>query len=352
MSGKITALLATLTLLPTAAAADDAASSRRYHPVAASTAADALAHRVAATEASLTHGGGQKSTQKCSKGCDCCYCPVWTIRAEAVFLQRSRADNRPLLRDTETGPILLDVDDLDSDFDPGWRLTAIRDLDACTALEISFLAIDSWNSSGSAEGDDIFITVPGTQVPGNGTATFDYSTSFYSTEINLRRRMGSYWSWLVGFRWIELHDELTADYNVDGFGPDTLSIDTDNHMYGAQVGLERSGYWGAARIDLWAKAGIFANNADQSTSVASGVSVSAEDTSTAYLGELGIAVSVPVSRRLSIRGGYQVIWLENVALAPNQYATTDLTLVPPIASVHDTGDLTIDGFFLGLEGTW
>jgi hypothetical protein len=51
-----------------------------------------------------------------------------------------------------------------------------------------------------------------------------------------------------------------------------------------------------------------------------------------------------------MRFGYQALWLEGVALAPDQLPVTDVTV--PFALVDTSGDVFFHGGFVGLEAVW
>jgi hypothetical protein len=49
---------------------------------------------------------------------------------------------------------------------------------------------------------------------------------------------------------------------------------------------------------------------------------------------------------LAVRGGYQLMWLEGVALAPEQIPVNNL-IAPAIAAVDTSGGLFLDGATVG-----
>ena len=134
---------------------------------------------------------------------------------------------------------------------------------------------------------------------------------------------------LAGFRWVNLRENL-----VGALAPPTISWEppfwnatTTNNLYGFQIGadgkiLER----GRFSIDGLVKAGIFDNNAEQTTAVSvihkSVYSASASTNHAAFVGETGLQCKYQVTKGLSLRAGYEVIWLEGVALAPGQIQET------------------------------
>ena len=90
---------------------------------------------------------------------------------------------------------------------------------------------------------------------------------------------------------------------------------------------------GRFSIDGLVKAGIFDNNAEETTAVSvipkQVRSASASTNHAAFVGETGLQCKYQVTKGLLLRAGYEVIWLEGVALAPGQiqetYITTNLS---------------------------
>jgi hypothetical protein len=52
---------------------------------------------------------------------------------------------------------------------------------------------------------------------------------------------------------------------------------------------------------------------------------SASTNHAAFVGEAGLQCKYQITKRLLLRGGYEVIWLQGVALAPDQIQETYIT---------------------------
>jgi hypothetical protein len=188
----------------------------------------------------------------------------------------------------------------------------------------------------------------------------DYGSDLYSAEINLRRRCLGRLDLLAGMRWVELRE----DFHVIGPNPlspapdvryDTL---TGNSMYGFQIGAEAKVFdrCGPLRIDGFIKAGIYANDGHQETStrgnLGSVVTAAAGGDNTSFLGEAGLSALYRLDDHLAVRGGYQVMWIEGVALAPDQLPHTDVTSSPATATLDAHGGLFYHGVQVGLEARY
>ena len=87
---------------------------------------------------------------------------------------------------------------------------------------------------------------------------------------------------------------------------------------------------GRFSINGMIKAGIFGNNAEETTAVSIDRTVFWESASTnhvAFLGETGLQCKYQVTQRLLLKLGYEAMWLQGVALAPGQNSGNLLLLV-------------------------
>ena len=172
------------------------------------------------------------------------------------------------------------------------------------------------------------------QKPGQGMA-WDYATQLYNAEFNVRWNPCCQVTMLAGFRWVNLGEKL-----VGALEPPTIRTEppfwdttTNNNLYGLQVGADWK-IWQRGRfsIDGLAKAGIYDDNAEETTAVSViAKQVRQASTSTnhaAFVGETGLQCTYQVTERLLLKAGYEAIWLEGVALAPGQVQETYCVVLP------------------------
>ncbi|MHB8954098.1 MAG: BBP7 family outer membrane beta-barrel protein [Pirellulaceae bacterium] len=304
---------------------------------------------------------------------DCTACNVcyrWQVWANALFLTRSSAENLALAfgdPNTPKGSEVFGSDDLNFGFGWGPQVGLFYCLDPCNSIGVEFYAIDDWTSTGEAAGN---ISVqfpslpylpellnPNDPISGYGVATFRYSSNLYNTEINFRHRTNVDWlTTLAGFRWIEIGEQFDTLFATGGTTPH-YSINVNNHLYGFQLGavanVRNSSPW---FFDGWLKAGIFANAADQDTTEdftsAGGVVTftAAEDSDMAFAGDIGVSLGRRLTDRLSARLGYMALWIEGVALAPEQLDNSDPS--SGVVSLDSSGGVFYHGGFVGLEYLW
>jgi hypothetical protein len=176
-----------------------------------------------------------------------------------------------------------------------------------------------------------------------------YASQLHSGEINLRRSLDCRTTWLAGFRWVELHEFALAQASGASGSGDT-AIRTHNHLYGCQIGAERV-FWdgcGGFRLDGYIKAGVYGNSGGHlavSTGSFSVPDAYVREDHTAFVGQYGFIGHYPLTEFLSVFGGYELMWIDGVALAPNQ--------LPNPTPSTDFGDTAFyHGGILGITGSF
>ena len=152
-----------------------------------------------------------------------------------------------------------------------------------------------------------------------------YNSQLNSAEINWLHPWGDRVTWLVGFRWLELQDNIRYHITFPAF---TANYDwnEDNHLYGAQLGtdLNLGSLTGPLTIDCVLKAGVYGNAADNDFSLRPSTgglfTGGGSGTDTAFVGEIGVTMAYQFTNHLAVRGGYQLLFIDGVALSSNQAA--------------------------------
>ena len=282
--------------------------------------------------------------------CQPCCCPRWTASADFIIFDRIGSVNQtlvervpgnvPLTELSNTfGSEALNSKDFQQGFYGGPRVGLIRHGDNDWDLELSFFQIDGWSIAKTIGPDNppdwLVMRAPGgflqTQDHATQAMAWEYTSRLDNAEINLRWNPGCPVTLLAGFRWVNLHENLQGVLvpPTFTFEPPFWNATTTNNLYGCQCGadgiiLER----GRFSMDGWVKAGIYDNNADETTGVSIFKVVRPSSASTnhaAFVGETGLQCKFQITKRLLLKAGYQAMWLEGVALAPGQIQETFLT---------------------------
>ncbi len=285
----------------------------------------------------------------------CASCDArWSVTVGSVFLNRSKARPGTLVLDGTTTAELSNV----ADFDPGWaagpQVELSRHFDSDWDFSVRYFSIDGWQAARSLA-DTGNLRVPlVSDDPADffDTASASYSSRVYSTELNLKRRWGDRLRLLAGFRWVELHEQVSAEaYSpaLEGM----FDIGSSNYLYGFQVGAESLLYQhGPLQFDGYLKAGIYGNHIRGSV-YGDGTNYHEEGSATAsytsFLGELGLTAKYQFNSHWSAYCGYQLMWLEGVVLAGDYVSS----MADPSASYNlFDGAAFYHGAQVGLAFTW
>ncbi|MCA9246452.1 MAG: BBP7 family outer membrane beta-barrel protein [Planctomycetales bacterium] len=163
--------------------------------------------------------------------------------------------------------------------------------------------------------------------------------------------------YFVGLRYIDFSEELAIRSNDLQEGISTYRVRTYNNLYGGQIGLRRRRCWGRWSLEGTGKAGIYANDASQVQdpiydfpNIQYRSRREAEDTVAAFAGELNLSGIYHINDIWGIRGGYNLLWIEGVALAPDQLDFTDTALSG--TTIDTNGSVFFHGASIGLEARY
>jgi hypothetical protein len=280
---------------------------------------------------------------------------------------------------------VLSADDLSDEFEAGAHLVVGRSLGAWYRVEAVYwggyassdsAAVRNFDENEFGGVGNLFSVLsdfgnpPIVGLDYNDLVRIDYTSRLQGGELNVRRRMTKCASplevsFLVGARYMRIEESF--DYRTESAEPPVLGsinqvgVQTDNDMFGAQVGLLSQWLAGPrCWIDFELKGGIFNNlatldsdyrNTDENgaTSVVLG---SDEATKTAWMLELSLMLNHQFTRHLTFRVGYYAMWLSGVALGPdNLTANADVFGLGPVL-VDDAGRAVFHGPGIGLVGAW
>jgi hypothetical protein len=309
--------------------------------------AAALGQDDAAADRLVAGDGEDSPPSSCAGSCDvgCCpsCCPRWTASADFIILDRIGGGNQPLVvrvphpgPPTAPGVEALNSSEFQQGFSGGPKLDLIRHGDSGYDLELSYFQIDGWSSDRSIGPDKpedwLVMSAPGFLQTNQRLAIqsmdWDYATKLYNAELNVQWNPCDRVTMLAGFRWVNLSESLVGTLNPTTF-PSEQSYwnfwngTTTNNLYGFQIGADGK-LWQRGRLSIGAlvKAGIFDNNAEETTEISvifkQQRTASATTNAAAFVGEAGLQCKYQLTNGLLLRAGYEAIWLQGVALAPQQ----------------------------------
>ncbi len=314
--------------------------------------------------------------------------PRWyDITADFVYLSRDKATRLiNFTSDGVLGDIVLSTDNFDFDPSASLQLTGAYQVFAGGALEFTYLGLNNFSSSASVASPDneLFSIISdfGTNPIGGYDETdrsqyqsISYSSSIDSFELHLRRRWQGpncrlQGSWLAGVRYLYLLEDFQY-YTLGGYDPQiqqnrgsmTYDTTTKNSLTGFQAGG-----------DMWTsiipgisfggelKAGIYGLYGQQSTHIIATTTSppftqeiyeKQHGDDLAFVGQGNIMVVYKTSPNWALRGGYTFMFLDGVALAPENFnATAPFSTGRTTQSLNDNGNVFYHGFTAGLEWMW
>jgi hypothetical protein len=293
----------------------------------------------------------------CSNG-GCCW-PKWYVQGGAMFLWRNNgAVNQPVVESNIDQSTLLDTHSADFDTGIGPRILIGMRTSANEAWMVQYFSAFDFDGNSS-------ITVPGgLAAPGSlgqtGTdwsfadqMSIHYTSEINNFEINHMRTWGN-WSFLAGFRFLDLNE----DYDITSIsGADTsfYNVHTRNDLFGAQLGGRYRQCYGRFFWDFTGKAGVYGNAAQQTQLLTDNDNTTVDRDSishkgtVAFVGDLNLSVGFQLNCVWAFRCGYNLMWIDEVALAPDQL---DFDVSSAGTGIHTGGDVFLQGINVGLEGHW
>lgn len=316
------------------------------------------------------------------------------VQAALPALWYASAEFVPLIRDqdesiafqslgTGTQNIALGTGDFEHNFAAGGRVTLGVALTDEYRLEGTWLGAHSWDDRALINDDSpnpaggngrlysIFTNFGRPAQIGldfNRQALIEMESDFQSGEINIRKRLllppGPFEAnALIGARILQIDDGFryfsASELPLVGGTTNNLATQTSNDLVGIQLGLQ--GQWlttNCSWIDLDLKGALCNNSAEQVTRYdvtdAGGTATTigtAERDVTSFAGEVAVWFNYQMTRSITIRAGYQSLWVTGLALADENAAQplSNLSLGGPLLE-HD-GQITYHGPNLGLIWT-
>ncbi len=140
---------------------------------------------------------------------------TWKADASVLYLHRSTPGSRTLLTDP-SGAGLFDATQLEFPYEAGPRIS-LTALD-CEGwgFEANYFGIDGWSTTtdiphGSLPSGRAFLVVDSVNKIPLSDAHFESIARLYSTELNFRKPLFGNFSFLAGFRWLEMTDNYLAE---------------------------------------------------------------------------------------------------------------------------------------------
>lgn len=211
---------------------------------------------------------------------------------------------------------------------------------------------------------------------GSSRQTLAYSSNYKSFEANyhVKQRLGrdqlvmdpnGSWhraahgelerEYLTGLRYMQLSDRL--DWQAEDIGAVNSDgrylINTNNDLFGFQVGGGVSYQASRWSVGFLTKGGVYLNDALANSDLTftdedfDDSRLRLRENQLSFIGEFKLQSRFHLTPNVSVRGAYELMFVNNVAMAPSQ-----ATFIPEFAYLNTTGDPFMHGVSFGLEGYW
>ncbi len=275
---------------------------------------------------------------------------------------RSRPDTRPLAVSATDATQQINGSDFEFDITPGIEAGIIGyDVAPQLDFEVRAMWLEDWTSTATESFTDttvgISATPPlGTTGPRSGFALYD--SRFISAEFNAHYRMPQLvqgCTVLLGIRAIRLDERLNITLTDPNAAlPDELvRTRTNNRLIGLQLGVDKV----FANDCSWClkftgRAGLYGNNGHQRSRLISLATppvtfpAGEDGGNLAFQAELGVSGKFRLSPCANLIASYRVMFLDGVALAPDQISATNFLTR---TGYDSNGSLLLHGVTIGVE---
>lgn len=338
------------------------AQTASYYSGALTPTDEALSNPIPTAPAPGLMNSNQCGCSDCTCGgcgsCDCCNnCwPRWYVQAEAIFLWRNNDSVvRPVIMASPTDSTVFNTRSADFDTGVGPRTLIGLRTSENTGWECQYFSALAMSGSADISSPDQLVAADNfAQLWGVlDAARIDYDSELHNVEVNYYRSWNTL-SLLGGFRFVRLSENYGLD--VIGGGSDFYDVNAENNLFGGQLGGRWRECCGQFYFDFTGKAGVFGNDANQSQYLTSGGGSSIDRNFTSYescvafVGDLNLSVGFRFSKVWAARCGYNVLWIDQVAMAADQL---DFNVGSNAGrAISTSGDVFLHGINVGLEGRW
>ena len=166
--------------------------------------------------------------------------------------------------------------------------------------------------------------------------------------------------WFAGFRYVNIGSDLNiaaSAYPAPYTENAAYTVHAGNRLFGGQLGGRLRGTLNRFGLELTGKAGIYGNAADQSQTVVDYPNYPLRPTTStlggdvAFMGEINLSGIYRLSDAWSLKAGYNLIWIEGLALAPDQL-DFNIATSPSGNQLSTDGGIFLYGANVGIEARW
>lgn len=300
------------------------------------------------------------------------------VSVDAVFLRADELlEGAPALTAVGIGltsPRINSLDSMSTDYEAGWRIAGRLDLGPLSVFEATYMGLADTDVSNRVVSSVVtgqllgasqpnFLFTPASAdasavlIPALDAADvhdLNFQSELHSSELTYRR----YWvghnprfsgTYLLGARYVRNTQDFTFAAS-GGTAGGAVNWNSENDLVGAQFGGDMwIGLRQGLRFGLEGKSGIYNNRFKFSNTNTFGAgSAVSEGNQIAYIGEFGAQMVADIWPSVSLKGGYQVLYMNSLVNVANNIDGVDFVT----NAVNTQGDALYHGFNAGLEYIW
>lgn len=288
------------------------------------------------------------------------------FQADVLYLARfSDAGEQPIAVSLPPGSqTVLSTNDarLSNKWRPGMMYTLGFNLDQVAQIEATYWGLNVWKNSNGASDPAGNLGLAGNLA--NSTTDFifanrmgiDYVSRINNAEASYKQTINGV-TLLAGFRYLRLLETFDINSTSSIFGTTSdYNVSSVNNLIGGQFGLGYTQEMGPFNLGILGKIGPYANVVHQTTIVQDfGNTILLRNSQkdglpVSTLGEVQVNGVYRVTDWFSVHAGYRFIWIQNVALAPDQLDLNNSPASARILNPHN--HLLLQGFSAGAEIRW
>jgi hypothetical protein len=282
--------------------------------------------------------------------------PKWSVNVGALILERSNPQPAQIIHPIGSTATISNASDFSfNSVSAAPDITVFRRLRWGGRLQFRYFGGFDWTTGANygAVGNVQIGSEPNFGATGlTGTYVSQLSSNF---ELNWVRPLGDRIAFLTGFRTLQVNEVLNYHITFPAFNADYTWKEA-NQLYGGQFGCLAELWRLNSRLSVTGtfKGGIYGNSASNVyslvTSTGAFIPGGAVGSQTSFVGELGLNAAFRLTPHLSLYGGYQVMWVDGLALATDQAAAATANRTQN--AITTAGDLFYFGARTGLRFTW
>lgn len=316
----------------------------------------------------------------------CTTADKYFARAGGFYMRRDRgstiflADEFQGVAGTSTVFDRISANTVAFDAEAGFLAVVGMNLNECDAIEGSYTGLVTWAGSdalnrntrngvtSSLQSPFLFQAGQRPQLIPADRISFNYSSELDQAELNYRRKVAdcdyNTWTMISGLRYVNLSEGAELVASVAGNNFERTISRAENNILVAQVGAEYLHAVGQRLgLGIKAKAGVGVNFADQDIeNRVNGVTRNTfgeDEIALVTTLDAGVFATFQLTRHIFVRGGYDILFLGGVALAPEQLGTTNWDLffdqvTPGVtgADINANGNALYHGPSISVEIRW